>query len=57
MGEERNAHRALAGNPEGKKAVGRSRDIWKYNIKMGLIDMGSDGGFTCLRTGKSCALP
>jgi hypothetical protein len=40
MGEERNAHRVLAGKPEGKKTVGRSRYIWKYNIKMGLIEMG-----------------
>jgi hypothetical protein len=40
MGEERDAYRVLAGKPEGTKAVGRSRYICKYDIKMGLIEMG-----------------
>jgi hypothetical protein len=36
MGEERNAYRVSVEKPEGKKRVGRSGHIWKYNIKMGL---------------------
>jgi len=40
MGEERNSYRVLTGKLEGKKTFGRSRYIWKYNIKICLIEMG-----------------
>jgi hypothetical protein len=32
------------GNPEGKRPVGRPRRMWVYNIKMGLREIGWDGG-------------
>jgi hypothetical protein len=30
----RNAYRILVGKPEGKRSLGKSRRIWKDNIKM-----------------------
>jgi hypothetical protein len=36
MGKRTNAHRVLAGKPEGKRPLGRPRQRWKDNIKMGL---------------------
>jgi hypothetical protein len=33
-GEKRNAYRILAGKPEGKKPLGRTRRRWVDNIKM-----------------------
>jgi hypothetical protein len=34
--ENRNAHRILVGNPEGKRPLGRPRRRWEDNIKMDL---------------------
>jgi hypothetical protein len=39
-GKRRAAYRILAGNPEGKKLLGRSRHIWDNNIKKDLQEMG-----------------
>jgi hypothetical protein len=36
IGEKRNAHRILAGKPEGKRSLGRPRYGWVDNIKMDL---------------------
>jgi hypothetical protein len=35
-GEKRNAYMILAGKPEGKRSLGRSRRRWVDNIKTGL---------------------
>jgi hypothetical protein len=43
MGEKRNAYRILAGNPEGKRPLGRPRRTWVNNIKMDLREIGWDG--------------
>jgi hypothetical protein len=40
---ERNAYRILAGKPEGKRALGRSRRRWVDSIKMDLREIGRDG--------------
>jgi hypothetical protein len=40
MGEKRNAYRILAGNPEGKRPLGRPRHRWVDNIKMDLREIG-----------------
>jgi hypothetical protein len=40
MGEKSNAYRALVGNPEGKRPLGRSRCRWVGNIKMDLREIG-----------------
>jgi hypothetical protein len=42
-GATRNAYRILAGKPEGKRPLGRSRQRWVANIKMDLIEIGWDG--------------
>jgi hypothetical protein len=42
MREKRNAYRILAGNPEGKRPLGRPRCRWVDNIKMGLRKIGWD---------------
>lgn len=39
-GKRRVAYRILAGNPEGKKLLGRRRHIWDDNIKKDLQEMG-----------------
>jgi hypothetical protein len=43
MGEKRNACRILAGNPEGKRSLGRSRRRWVDNIKVDLSETEWDG--------------
>jgi hypothetical protein len=40
MGEKRNAYRLLAGKPEGKRPLGRSRRRWVDNIRMNLGEVG-----------------
>jgi hypothetical protein len=40
MGEIRNVHKILFGNPEEKRPFGRSRRIWEENIKMDLREIG-----------------
>jgi hypothetical protein len=40
MGAKRNAHRILAGNPEGKRPLGRPRRRKVDNIKMDLREKG-----------------
>jgi len=40
MGERRGAYRVLVGKPEGKKPLGRPRQRWEDNIKMGLQEAG-----------------
>ena len=44
VGEERGVHRALMGNPEGKRPLGRPRRRWEDNIKMDLQEVGGGGG-------------
>jgi len=43
MGERRCLHRFLVGKHEGKKPHGRPRHRWKYNIEMGLQEVGYEG--------------
>jgi hypothetical protein len=38
MGERSVANRALVGNPEGKRTLGRPRHKWEDNIKMEGMD-------------------
>jgi hypothetical protein len=40
MGERRGVYRVLVGKPEGKRPLGRSRNIWEDNIKMDLQEVG-----------------
>jgi hypothetical protein len=40
MGEKRNVHRLLVGNPERKRPLGRPRRRWIDNIKMDLLETG-----------------
>jgi hypothetical protein len=42
-GERRGVYRVLLGNPERKKALGRSRHSWKGNIKLYLQELGRGG--------------
>jgi hypothetical protein len=54
MGEKRNAYRILAGNPEVKSPLGRSRRRWVDNNKMDLRYDGLVGtGLIWLRIGTS----
>jgi hypothetical protein len=43
MREKTNACRILAGKPEGKSPLGRSRRRWVDNIKIDLREIGWDG--------------
>jgi hypothetical protein len=40
MGERRGAYRALVGEPEGRRPLGRPRRRWEDNIKMDLREVG-----------------
>jgi hypothetical protein len=40
MGERRGVYRALVGNPEGRRPLGRPRRRWEDNIKMDLREVG-----------------
>ena len=40
MGESRGAYKALVGKPEGRRPLGKPRDIWEDNIKMDLRELG-----------------
>jgi hypothetical protein len=40
MGLSRGFYRDLVGKPEGKRALGRPRRKWVYNIKMDLQELG-----------------
>jgi hypothetical protein len=42
-GGRRGAYRALVGEPEGRRPLGRPRRRWKNNIKMDLRDVGWEG--------------
>ena len=44
MEEWRGLHKALLGEPEGKRPLGRSRRRWEDNIKMDLEEVGRGGG-------------
>jgi hypothetical protein len=39
MAEDRDVHRVLVGNPEGKKPLGKPRRRWDDNIKMDLQEV------------------
>jgi hypothetical protein len=43
IGEKRNTHMLLAGNPEGKTPLGDPRHRWVDNIKMDLGEIGWHG--------------
>jgi hypothetical protein len=42
MGEKRNVYRLLVRKPEGKRPLGRPRRRWIDNIKMDLLEIGSN---------------
>jgi hypothetical protein len=42
MGKGRSVYRILIGRPEGKRPLGRTRRMWKDNIKMNLRETGID---------------
>jgi hypothetical protein len=48
MGEGRVVYRGLVGRPEGKRPLGRPRRTWEDNIKLDLMEMGTDGA-SCIR--------
>jgi hypothetical protein len=39
-GEKRNVYSILVGKPEGKRPLGRPRNMWEDNIKMDLREIG-----------------
>jgi hypothetical protein len=39
-GGRRGAYKALVGQPEGRRPLGRSRRRWENNIKMGVREVG-----------------
>jgi hypothetical protein len=39
-GEERNVHRVLMGEPEGKRPLGRPRRRWEDRVRMDLREIG-----------------
>jgi hypothetical protein len=39
MREKRNAYRLLVGKPEGRRALGRPRCRWVYNIKINFLEI------------------
>jgi hypothetical protein len=43
MGEERNVYKVLAGEPEGKRPLGRPRRRWEDGVKMDLREIGLGG--------------
>jgi hypothetical protein len=43
MGEIRNAHKTSVGKPEGKRPLGRQRNIWEDNTRMDLREIGWEG--------------
>jgi hypothetical protein len=43
MGERRGAYRALVGNLDGRRPLGRPRRRWEDNIKMDLREVGWGG--------------
>jgi hypothetical protein len=57
-GESRGVYRVLAGKPEGKKPLGRSRHRWKDNIKMYFLAVGCEAwaGLIWLRIGSGGGL-
>jgi hypothetical protein len=42
MGDKRNVYRLLVRKPEGKRPLGRPRHRWIDNIKMDLLEIGSN---------------
>jgi hypothetical protein len=42
MGEKRKAYRLLVGKPEGRRPLGRPRRRWLDNIRMDLVEVGSE---------------
>jgi hypothetical protein len=42
-GKEEDAYRILMGEPEGKRPLGRPRNMWEDNIKMDLREIGWGG--------------
>jgi hypothetical protein len=51
MGERRGIYRALVGNPEGNRLLGRPRRRWEGNIKMNHQEVGVWNGSSWLRIG------
>jgi hypothetical protein len=43
MGEGRGVYKVLVWRPEGKRPLGRPRSRWEGNIKMDLMETGTDG--------------
>jgi hypothetical protein len=43
MGERRGVYKALVGEPDGKRPLGRPRHRWEDNIKMYLQEVGGGG--------------
>jgi hypothetical protein len=43
LGEKGNAHKILAGKPEGKRPLGKPRHRWEDNIRMDLGEIGCGG--------------